>query len=181
MVKEKKFREDLLYRINVIELRIPPLRERPEDIPLLCESIIEEINRKYHLHYKGISDAAISYLSSYSWPGNVRELKHFIERACIMTDSDILQKSDFNFICEKICETPAAETPVQNSIRPLICPKKEITLPEKSAMKRSRSSLPSDRAPETGRKRRKPSASPEAFFTISFENTIFSPANDRSC
>ncbi|MGE9876054.1 sigma-54 interaction domain-containing protein [Hornefia butyriciproducens] len=110
MVKEKKFREDLLYRINVIELRIPPLRERPEDIPLLCKSIIEEINRKYHLHYKGISDAAISYLSSYSWPGNVRELKHFIERACIMSDSDILQKSDFNFICEKICETPAAET-----------------------------------------------------------------------
>ena len=101
MVKEKKFREDLLYRINVIELEIPPLRDRMEDIPLLCQSLIHRINEKYHLQIKNASKSALQYLSTYSWPGNVRELGHAIERACIMSDSTTLTKQDFNFLEKK--------------------------------------------------------------------------------
>ena len=101
MVKEKKFREDLLYRINVIELEIPPLRDRMEDIPLLCQSLIHRINEKYHLQIKNVSKSALQYLSTYSWPGNVRELGHAIERACIMSDSTTLTKQDFDFLEKK--------------------------------------------------------------------------------
>lgn len=101
MVKEKKFREDLLYRINVIELEIPPLRDRMEDIPLLCQSLIHRINEKYHLQIKNVSKSALQYLSTYSWPGNVRELGHAIERACIMSDSTTLTKQDFDFLKKK--------------------------------------------------------------------------------
>lgn len=101
MVREKKFREDLLYRINVIELEIPPLRERMEDIPLLCQSLIQRINEKYHLQIKNVSKSALQYLSTYSWPGNVRELGHAIERACIMSDSNTLTKQDFDFLEKK--------------------------------------------------------------------------------
>ena len=102
MVKEKKFREDLLYRINVIELEIPPLRERMEDIPLLCQSLIQRINEKYHLQIKNVSKSALQYLSTYHWPGNVRELGHAIERACIMSDSTTLSKKDFEFLENKL-------------------------------------------------------------------------------
>ena len=98
MVNEKKFREDLLYRINVIELEIPPLRDRMEDIPLLCQSLIHRINEKYHLQIKNASKSALQYLSTYSWPGNVRELGHAIERACIMSDSTTLTKQDLTFL-----------------------------------------------------------------------------------
>lgn len=101
MVKEKKFREDLLYRINVIELEIPPLRDRMEDIPLLCQSLIHRINEKYHLQIKNVSKSTLQYLSTYSWPGNVRELGHAIERACIMSDSTTLTKQDFDFLEKK--------------------------------------------------------------------------------
>ena len=101
MVKEKKFREELLYRINVIELEIPPLRDRMEDIPLLCQSLIHRINEKYHLQIKNVSKSALQYLSTYSWPGNVRELGHAIERACIMSDSTTLTKQDFDFLKKK--------------------------------------------------------------------------------
>ncbi len=71
MVREKRFREDLLYRINVIELEIPPLRNRIEDIELLALSILKNINQKHKLNILGISGDAIALLKGYSWPGNV--------------------------------------------------------------------------------------------------------------
>ena len=97
MVIDKKFREDLLYRINVMELEIAPLRERKEDIPDLCDSIIREINAKYKLKLKGISSDAISLLSEYDWPGNVRELAHVIERASVLCEKKKLSIEDFDF------------------------------------------------------------------------------------
>lgn len=105
MVDENKFREDLLYRINVIELEIPPLRERREDICPLCMSFINKINKKHSLSMIGISHDAIAFLSSYSWPGNIRELEHAIERACVLSDGKYLQKEDFAFLDVKLRRT----------------------------------------------------------------------------
>jgi two-component system, NtrC family, response regulator HydG len=95
------FREDLLYRINTVELVVPPLRSRPEDIPLLAKHFIEVYTRKYRKEKKLISDDAIRYLQQYSWPGNVRELQHAVERAVIMSDERTVEKHDFLFASKK--------------------------------------------------------------------------------
>jgi DNA-binding NtrC family response regulator len=95
MVQEGSFRQDLLYRINTVEIRVPPLCERVEDIPLLARHFLSYYARKYHKAVMQISEAAMSRLKRYAWPGNIRELQHAIERAVIMTDSDTLQESDF--------------------------------------------------------------------------------------
>jgi len=97
MVEEGKFRQDLLYRINTVEIRIPPLCERVDDIPLLANHFLNFYTRKYHKDVIAFSDAALSKLKKYAWPGNVRELQHSIERAVIMADSPTLQESDFLF------------------------------------------------------------------------------------
>jgi len=98
MTTEKKFRKDLLFRINVIEIEIPPLRDRIEDIPSLCEFLIEKVNKKYKLNISGISESALDYLSDYYWPGNVRELENAIERACVLVKNGFLEKDDFLFM-----------------------------------------------------------------------------------
>ncbi|MBL6448299.1 sigma-54-dependent Fis family transcriptional regulator [Fulvivirga sp. 29W222] len=96
MVKENKFRQDLLYRINTIEIELPPLRERLEDIPLLANHFLEHYSKKYNKHVSKISDAAVSRMQKHSWPGNIREIQHAIERAVIMSNSQVLQPEDFN-------------------------------------------------------------------------------------
>lgn len=96
MVKENKFRQDLLYRINTIEIELPPLRERFEDIPLLANHFLEHYSKKYNKQVSKISDAAISRMQKHSWPGNIREIQHAIERAVIMSNSQVLQPEDFN-------------------------------------------------------------------------------------
>jgi two-component system response regulator HydG len=95
MVQEGTFRQDLLYRINTVELRVPPLCERVEDIPLLAQHYLHHYAKKYHKSVKLITNEAMDRLKRYAWPGNIRELQHAIERAVIMTDSDTLQESDF--------------------------------------------------------------------------------------
>jgi DNA-binding NtrC family response regulator len=95
MVEEKEFRQDLLYRINTVEIQIPPLRERKEDIPLLAEYFLDSYKNKYKKPRLRISGPAIKKLENYQWPGNVRELQHTIERAIILSDADILEPSDF--------------------------------------------------------------------------------------
>jgi DNA-binding NtrC family response regulator len=97
MVRENNFRQDLLYRINTIELELPPLRERLEDIPLLAQHFISLYNKKYEKSVHKISEAAMSRMQKHQWPGNIRELQHGIERAIIMSNSNILQPEDFNF------------------------------------------------------------------------------------
>ena len=95
MVQEGTFRQDLLYRINTVEIRVPPLYERVEDIPLLAQHYLNHYAKKYHKSVKLITPEAMDRLKRYAWPGNIRELQHAIERAVIMTDSDTLHESDF--------------------------------------------------------------------------------------
>jgi two-component system response regulator HydG len=95
MLIRNEFRQDLLYRVNTVEIHLPPLRERTEDIALLANHFLEIYSKKYKKSVKGITSAAIKKLNHYSWPGNVRELQHAIERAVIMTESTTLDHSDF--------------------------------------------------------------------------------------
>ncbi|RAW01911.1 sigma-54-dependent transcriptional regulator [Pseudochryseolinea flava] len=95
MVQEGTFRQDLLYRINTVEVQVPPLAERVEDIPLLAQHYLQYYAKKYHKSVNTIAGEAIDKLKRYAWPGNIRELQHAIERAVIMTDSASLQDSDF--------------------------------------------------------------------------------------
>lgn len=97
MVKENKFRQDLLYRINTIEIEIPPLRERFEDIPLLANHFLKQYATKYEKGVSKISEAAITRMHKHPWPGNIRELQHAIERAVILSNGSVLQPEDFNF------------------------------------------------------------------------------------
>lgn len=97
MVQEGKFRQDLLYRINTVEITIPPLGDRIDDIPLLANHFLNHYAKKYRKEAHTISGEAMNKLKKYPWPGNVRELQHAIERAVIMADSSTLQESDFLF------------------------------------------------------------------------------------
>lgn len=101
MISENKFRQDLLYRINTIEIRIPPLRERRSDIPLLTEYYLTIYKKKYNKPDLSINPVTISKLKNYDFPGNVRELQHAIERAVILCETDTLQPHDFFFSDEK--------------------------------------------------------------------------------
>lgn len=96
-VATREFRQDLLYRINTVELQLPPLRDRKEDISLLAEHFIQIYAQRYHKAVYSISPAALARMEKYHWPGNIRELQHAIERAVIMTETDILQPQDFHF------------------------------------------------------------------------------------
>jgi len=95
MVAQNKFRQDLLYRINTVEIQLPPLRDRIEDIPLLVKHFLKIYCKKYKKPMKRINKSTQKKLEKYYWPGNVRELQHAIERAIIMSDSPTLQPSDF--------------------------------------------------------------------------------------
>ncbi len=97
MVKENKFRQDLLYRVNTIEIEIPPLRERFEDIPVLATHFLKHYAQKYEKNISKISDGAMTRMHKHSWPGNIRELQHCIERAVILSNASVLQPEDFNF------------------------------------------------------------------------------------
>lgn len=97
MVQDETFRQDLLYRINTVEIHLPPLRDRVSDIPLLAEHFLGIYAKKYRKSIKSISADAIKKLTQYQWPGNVRELQHSLERAVIMSDSDSIQSEDFLF------------------------------------------------------------------------------------
>lgn len=97
MVSNNEFRQDLLYRINTVEIHIPPLRDRSEDIALLVDHFLKIYSKKYHKVQKRISPGTMKKLEKYHWPGNVRELQHAIERAVIMSETSVLQPEDFFF------------------------------------------------------------------------------------
>jgi two-component system response regulator HydG len=97
MVGQNRFRQDLLYRINTIEVRLPSLRERLEDIPLLVEHYLAVYCHKYGRPLKTAAPSALRKLEGYAWPGNVRELQHAVERAVIMSDAAVLEPEDFLF------------------------------------------------------------------------------------
>ena len=109
LADEDRFRQDLFYRINTVEVRLPPLRERREDIPLLVEHFIAVYAQKYNFPAKRLSATALAALTAYAWPGNVRELRHAVERAVILSDGGILEADDFSLIA------PRADTPLGHS------------------------------------------------------------------
>lgn len=92
------FRQDFYFRLKVIEIEVPPLRSREEDIPLLAEHFLQRFRRETNKDVKGIGDEALVLLQSYDWPGNVRELENTIERAVVLAKKPRLQKSDFSFL-----------------------------------------------------------------------------------
>ncbi len=100
MVNENKFRQDLLYRINTVEIKLPPLKERLEDFAPLIEHFLESYCNKYKVPKKRMNVGTMKRLQKHDWPGNIRELQHAVERAVILSESNILEPHDF-FIVEK--------------------------------------------------------------------------------
>jgi len=97
MTENGDFREDLLYRINTIQIDLPPLRERVEDIPVLAYHFLKKFSGKYHKKISGISRTGLEKLGKHHWFGNIRELEHAIEKAVIMSESKTLEAADFQF------------------------------------------------------------------------------------
>jgi DNA-binding NtrC family response regulator len=93
-VKDGRFREDLYYRINVIPIKLPPLRERPEDVPQLAEFFLRRYNARFRKRIQGISDPTMVMLKKYWWPGNIRELENLIERLVAVSDKDYIAEED---------------------------------------------------------------------------------------
>jgi DNA-binding NtrC family response regulator len=109
LADENLFRQDLLYRINTVEIILPPLRERQEDIPLLLEHYTAHYSQKYNLAPRRLSAAAIARLTGWAWPGNVRALRHAVERAVIMSESNRLEAADFPLSEPEAPQKPSAD------------------------------------------------------------------------
>lgn len=113
-VEEGSFREDLLYRINTVEIHIPPLRERKIDIPDYANHFLSVYNKKHNSEVNSITKEAMDILKEYSWPGNIRELEHAIERAIILSDGLELERKDFEFL--KLYKKPPIAKHVQQDL-----------------------------------------------------------------
>ena len=94
-VKAGRFRQDLFYRLNVLPISLPPLRQHPEDVPALVAFYLDSFNREFRKNVKGASVAAMKLLQSYGWPGNIRELRNAVERAMLLASGDWLEPADF--------------------------------------------------------------------------------------
>lgn len=103
LVKRGQFRADLYYRLNVIPIYIPPLRERIEDIPLLVDALLEDICKSIGVSLKELDQSALDYLQSRSWPGNVRELRNIIERACVLSADPVISSGDLIALEKEAC------------------------------------------------------------------------------
>ena len=112
MVKDQSFRQDLLYRINTVEIKLPALRERPEDIPLLVEHFLKIYTKKYQKEGTRVASNTLKKLQKYRWPGNIRELRHAVERAVILSEGKVLQPSDFTFHIEDHHQETEGSLPV---------------------------------------------------------------------
>jgi DNA-binding NtrC family response regulator len=108
-VAEKKFREDLFYRLNVVRIQLPPLRQRLEDIRLLAEYFLQKVAARQRLPKLKISEDAMRVLEGYAWPGNVRELENTIQRACVLATSDVLLPKDIPLGLVPTLSEPAPE------------------------------------------------------------------------
>ncbi|ADO77692.1 sigma 54-interacting transcriptional regulator [Halanaerobium praevalens] len=131
MLKEGEFREDLFYRLNVVPIEIPPLRERKEDISQLIFKFLDDFNKKYNKNKK-IDLDTINFLESYDWPGNVRELKNLIERFVVISEKDII---DLNFLPKSLYNRRGNKNNYfTNELMPL---KKAVSLVEKSMLEKA--------------------------------------------
>ena len=92
MIAQKQFREDLYHRLSVIVIKVPPLKDRKEDIPLLIDRFLEDVAQEYGTTRKGISGPAVEKLQQHNWPGNIRELRNVVERLVIMGGTEITEE-----------------------------------------------------------------------------------------
>jgi DNA-binding NtrC family response regulator len=115
-VSEGRFRDDLYYRLNVIEIRLPPLRERREDIPLLARHFLERISRELGRDANEISESALRVLLDYNWPGNVRELENAVERVVVTCRGHELNDEQFGFLVQPVASTSAWAVPAGATI-----------------------------------------------------------------
>ncbi|WP_404326544.1 sigma-54-dependent transcriptional regulator [Aerophototrophica crusticola] len=139
--KEGVFRQDLLYRINTVELHLPPLRDRPEDIPALLDHFIGMYARKYNMPPKRVSAEALRRLMAYRWPGNVRALRHAVERAMILAGGEVLEAEDFS-LPSTSGQQPAASAPSAAAAAPggnaaLVLDTLDLEAVEKEAIRRA--------------------------------------------
>ncbi len=116
LVREKKFREDLFFRINVVALEIPPLRERKEDIPALALHFLNLFSKKNNRDIKGFTPDAMDAMIRHNWPGNVRELMNSVERGVVLTRSDYLCLDDFPFFLHDVDPVPESSAIPENSL-----------------------------------------------------------------
>lgn len=110
-IEEKKFREDLYYRLNVVEIRVPPLRERKDDIPALVSYFVKNINEKFGFDIERISPSAFQVLLEYDWPGNVRELKNVLEHAAVLSNKRSIELKDLPLYLQKYSNTALDRMP----------------------------------------------------------------------
>jgi DNA-binding NtrC family response regulator len=119
-VKARAFREDLYYRLNVVSVVVPPLRERPEDIAILAEYFVSKFAVKCKVKAKKFSTEAVARLMNYDWPGNVRELENAIERALVLGVSDAIQPEDLpESVLEKDVAVGAQEAKYHTAVKQL--------------------------------------------------------------
>jgi DNA-binding NtrC family response regulator len=126
MVEQGRFRKDLYYRLNVVSLRIPPLRDRRDDIPLLAAHFLERANKQLRRHHT-LSDDVLRTMMDYAWPGNVRELENSIERACALCSNSMLHigdlpthLKDFRIYNYRASSTPELNKPAEATVSPVI-------------------------------------------------------------
>jgi DNA-binding NtrC family response regulator len=119
-----QFREDLFYRLNVINIQVPPLRERATDVHLLAQHFIDRHSRRMGKRIRGMSDDLGEFLARYTWPGNVRELDNLIERAVILADADVLTSKDLSEML------PAASKPPGGAARAPLAEGKPLSVEE---------------------------------------------------
>jgi len=122
MVQASTFREDLFYRLNVLAVKIPPLRERTEDIPMLVDHFLARCNAKLGTEVTGVEPAAMKMMMEYAWPGNVRELENLVERAVILCDGeritpDLLTDKVRSAPPQPVANLPAGQLSVKKTVR----------------------------------------------------------------
>jgi DNA-binding NtrC family response regulator len=118
-VKEGKFREDLYYRLNVIPIRMPPLRDRIEDLPVLAQFFLRRYNTKFRKNIQGIAESTLEVLKSYWWPGNIRELENLIERLVAVSDKDWITDEDLPYelhVAQLDTQGPTSENLLERAV-----------------------------------------------------------------
>lgn len=128
MIQAGTFRADLYYRINTMEVTVPPLRERPEDIPELSAYFINKANQRNELGVTGISPEVYELLQAYSWPGNIRELEHCIERACVLRGHGWLELGEFATLAGSSAPAPVSPPPEKPAATPASLRSKTSTI-----------------------------------------------------
>ncbi|MFC1658907.1 sigma-54-dependent transcriptional regulator [Candidatus Omnitrophota bacterium] len=134
-IKSGAFREDLYYRLNVISIQIPPLRERKDDIALLVEDFLARSNQRVKKKISGVSQEAMDCLAEYDWPGNIRELENIIERAVILSKGEIIDRDDFPEYLHDAKHAPEQEDSIDNGTKKAKLLKEALQTPEREIIR----------------------------------------------